>query len=193
MPAKICGNYALLLASPAKRPTAQGIADSLASLWQSAEKKGDFYQAFKSNKNAQQFSCLNKELQQTLADLNLTVQAKQITNQEQDMKDQKADAIRMKALQGEILSCYQENCQELKAFKGVVDKRELILARQLDSVKWQLQRMHRAATEIKSLLPPALASLNGQNGFKIDRENASDGSGYSINMQEISTAMGIPI
>lgn len=70
------------------------------------------------------------------------------------MKDQKADAAAMKALQGEILSCYQENCQELKAFKGVVDKRELILARQLDSVKWQLQRMHWAATEIKSLLPP---------------------------------------
>jgi serine/threonine protein kinase len=99
---------------------------------------------------------------------------KQIVNQEQDMKDQQADAAEMKALQAQILSCYQQDRQELKEFKGAVDKQELIIARQLKSVQWQLQRMQRAATESKSLIPPdyeipffelTLREIIGQGGI----------------------------
>ena len=45
--------------------------------------------------------------------------------------------------------------------------------------------------QFPAILP--LASLNGQNGFKIDGENTSDNSGFSVSRQEISMAMGMPI
>ena len=105
------------------------------------EQKQWWVQALKYQQNAKEFARFNEELQQTLADLNLSIQAKQIANREQDSKDQKADAAQLKAQQKEILSCYQKNQLELKAFKGAFDQREGIMARQLDSIKHQLEKL----------------------------------------------------
>ncbi len=121
------------------------------------EKKQWWIQALKRDRNAKEFARLNEELQRTLADLNLSIQAKQITDHEQDSKDQKADATQLKAEQKKILECYQKNQQELKAFKGAFEQRERMMARQMDSIKHQLEKLLPAKDqEKKPLLPPDL-------------------------------------
>ncbi len=117
------------------------------------QQKRWFYQALKSKKNEQQFESLNQQLQNCLADLNLTILAKQITNREQDIADQKADAATLKTGQAEILSLNQKMMQELQDFKGAASQREEIIARQLMSMKWQLQKMQRSTADSKEIIP----------------------------------------
>ncbi len=71
------------------------------------QQKRWFYQALKSKKNEKLFAALNHQLQNCLADLNLSILAKQITNRQQDVEDQKADAVEIKSTQKEILSLNQ--------------------------------------------------------------------------------------
>ncbi len=113
-----------------------------------------FYQALKSKKNERQFAFLNQQLQNCLADLNLSISAKQITNRQQDIEDQKADAIEVKSAQKEILSLNQKMLGELKDFKGASSQREEIIARQLTSLKWQLQKIRQSDLDSKELISP---------------------------------------
>ena len=121
------------------------------------EQKRWWIQALKYDRNAKEFARLNEELQRALADLNLSIQVKQIANREQDSKDQKTDAVELKAQQEKILACYQKNQLELKAFKGAFDQRERMMTRQLDSIKCKLEKLlPDKDQEKKPLLPPDL-------------------------------------
>ncbi len=112
-----------------------------------------YYQVLKSKKNEKQFEFLNQQLQNCLADLNLNILAKQITNRQQDTEDQKADAVEIKSSQAEILSLNQKMLRELKDFKGDTAQREAILAQQLTSLQWQLGKVRHDKLEPKELIP----------------------------------------
>ncbi len=92
-------------------------------------------------------------MQNCLGDLNLSIVAKQITNREQDFADQKADAASLKSGQAEILPLNQKMMLELQEFKGASSQREEILARQLTSLKWQLQKIRQPDPDAKELIP----------------------------------------
>ena len=101
------------------------------------QQKKWFYQAIKADKNTKEFARFNRELQQAIDDLNLTILAKQIVNQAQDSKDQQADRVAIKNLQGEIIENFQQNQQEWKKFIGDAKERDSLMLQQLQSVKWK--------------------------------------------------------
>ncbi len=118
------------------------------------QQKTWIYQALKVNSNTQEFARFNKELQQAIADLHLTISAKQITNQAQDIQDQQADREEIKQLQNEIIGHFRQNQQEWKKFTGTVKDRDSLMLQQLQSVQWQLKKMQSRAVESKSIIPP---------------------------------------
>lgn len=128
------------------------LRDSLKFIDQFMEGQKWYHQAIKAAKNESQFNDLNQRLRDALPLLNVGISAQQITNREQDIADQKADAKELKAGQAEIISLNQKMLRELQEFKGAAAQRDMILARQLASLKGQLYQIHQPV-EIKSLIP----------------------------------------
>ena len=107
------------------------LKDCLKFINQFMEGQKWYRQAIKAKRNESQFGELNRRLKECLPLLNLGMVAQQITNREQDIADQKADAQALKVGQAEILSLNQRMLRELQEFKNATAQRDKILARQL--------------------------------------------------------------
>ncbi len=128
------------------------LKESLQFINQFMEGQKWYHQAIKAKKNESQFVKLNQQFKACLPLLNLGMVVQQITNREQDIADQKADAKELKAGQAEIISLNQKMLRELQEFKGAAAQRDMILARQLASLKGQLRQIHQPV-EVKSPIP----------------------------------------
>ena len=134
------------------------LGDSLKFINQFMEGQKWYRQAIKAKKNESEFTDLNQRLKDCLPLLNLGMVAQQITNREQDVADQKADAQALKVGQAEILSLNQRMLRELQEFKNAAAQRDQILARQLASLKVQLRQGQQPSEKIeaKSPIPEAM-------------------------------------
>lgn len=124
---------------PALESLEKCLEESLEFIDQFTQQKKWYQKAINAGENQSHFQRLNEQLKACVALLNLGAAAQQINNREQDLADQKADAVALKAGQAEILSLNQRMMRELQEFKGAAEQRDGILARQMASLKYQLQ------------------------------------------------------
>lgn len=110
-----------------------------------------YQKAIYAGKNEKKFLELNQQLQECLPLLSLGMLGHQLSKQEEDAADQKADAKALLAGQAQILSLNERMLKELQDFKGAAAERDRILAKQMASLRLQLMYIQKPE-EAKSLI-----------------------------------------